>query len=114
MRAPTLRDSGPFTASTCGAIIPHEARCVPTSVSTPFDGQSPSSSVSEGGLAATVNETISKLKGVVGSLLGGKESKSGGAAGGGGTKAKKSSKRKSNSSNSGGFTEAFEAKYGKR
>ncbi|CAM9477769.1 unnamed protein product [Ectocarpus sp. 4 AP-2014] len=72
----------------------------------------PSSPVSEGGLAATVKETISKLTNVVGSFLGGKRNKSGGAAGGS-TKAKKSSKRKSNSS-SGGFTEAFEAKYGKR
>lgn len=117
MRAPFFRNNGPFcrvdmrrNSSLTKRFCLH---VVPTFVSSSFDGQCPSSSVSEGGLAATVKETISKLMDVVGSLLGGKGSKNGGAAGGGTKAKKKSSKRKSNSS-SGGFTKSFEAKYGKR
>ncbi|CAN0487437.1 unnamed protein product, partial [Ectocarpus sp. 12 AP-2014] len=109
----SLHDS---SASSNARAVAVGARCGATSSGKEDEGEDtdepPSSSVSESSLAATVKEIISKLTGVVESLLGGEGSKSGGAAGGG-TKAKKSSKRKSNSSR-GGFTEAFEAKYGKR
>ncbi|CAB1102447.1 unnamed protein product [Ectocarpus sp. CCAP 1310/34] len=109
----SLHDS---SASSNARAVAVGVRCGATSSGKEDEGEDtdepPRSPLSEGGLAATVKETISKLTGVVRSLLGGKGSKSGGAAGGG-TKAKKSSKRKPNSS-SGGFTEAFEAKYGKR
>lgn len=73
---------------------------------------------SEDGLAATVKEAISRLMDVVVRLLG----VTGGGGGGGEPKGKKksskskskSSKRGSKASGGGGFTEAFEAKYGER
>lgn len=75
--------------------------------------QDPVASASEGGVSATVKKASTKLLDAVGGLLG--------MAGSGGgktkTKAKKSSKsskKGSRASGGGGFTEAFEAKHGKR
>lgn len=81
-----------------------------------MDPQAPAASASEGSLSATAKRAGNKIFGAVGGLLG-----VSGSAGGGkanpktkAKKASKSSRKGSKTSGGGGFTEAFEAKHGKR
>lgn len=98
------------------AVVLHHTRAhfSATRYARRIHSQAPAASASEGGLSATVKKASNKLLGTVGGLLG----VTGNAGGGDGkTKAKKSSKSSkmgSKTPGGGGFTEAFEAKHGKR